>query len=720
MLCTAQSLLEKSGTVEAVRAASTESASGPVSIFDMVKHPVVTTVDVTASVSDAASPEPAPFEISALEMLTTAGSYGDMLRSLQVLPGVESSNDMTNEVLVRGGHPIENLYLVDGVEIPNINHLALPGTTGGFAAMIDTGAVQGLKLFTGGYDADFPERLSSVTEITLLDARHAERIIEGDLGIEGVGGVVEQRLYGGDLLFSAHHGLLDVVTSDVGMNGVPSYSNALMRFRRNDHAGNQLTLLNVMGADSIAVNPCASDIDETSSINSQFSGWRMTTGAAWQHVYSPRAFALITASDSEQVDHIHQQDQAPDPLHATLVPAECPLPASLVHTTPIYMEDTNNAFSTAGYRYEFATADITISSGVEVWLQRPHLNVAQPIGAYSPFSASPGRFDSTSFRADFSTGETGSFAQFTYRTHGLVVGAGGRVQTFAFGGHTTLTPRASIRYQIGHRLGMHAAFGRYAQIPPYIYMLAFPQNHALRPMRATHEIVGLDLHIAESTQLRVEAYSKQYADTPAATEYPTVTLHNMPDLLTDEIVWLPMTSQGYGEASGIELSGNTRATSRALIQGSLAYARAKFAGTDKVLRPSNYDLPWIFNLAGNLTLARGWVGSARWGYAAGRPYTPYDIPASLAQNRPIYDVSRVNAVRAPYYARLDALLTREIRIKGSRLELYGGVNNILNRNNFLSYAWMPLWNTFPGAKIPVKELDQMPIFPNFGVRWIVR
>ena len=91
---------------------------------------------------------------------------------------------------------------------------------------------------------------------------------------------------------------------------------------------------------------------------------------------------------------------------------------------------------------------------------------------------------------------------------------------------------------------------------------------------------------------------------------------------------------------------------------------------------------------------------------------------SLKQNRPIYDLNNVNAVRAPYYSRLDGQITKDISIKGKHLELYGGVDNILNRSNFLTYAWMPLLQAKSGR--PVKELYQMPIFPNFGVRLIYR
>jgi len=732
--CSAQKPLKKAATPQIIFtggepevASPRQPATGPLaptSLFDAVNSrmtPISVTVNITATESGLEPTEPAPYEAGAQEVLTTAGSYGDILRFLQTLPGVVASNDTSNEVLVRGGHPMENLYVVDGIEMANINHVATLGTTGGFAPMIDAAAIQGLKLSTGGYDAGFPERLSSVTEIRLLDAKSLERHLEGDFGIQGVGGLVEQRIHGGDLLVSGHHGLLDTVTQDAGMSGVPTYTNALTRYRRRNASGNQFTLLNVAGWDSIDVTPCQSDQVETSSINSQYSGWRETTGIAWQHVYSKNSFAVASISDSEQVEHIHQQDQYVDPTKASPLRMACPIPKELAHTTPVYMEDTNNGYSSAAYRFEFGTVKLTFATGTTGWLQRPHFDIAQPMGAYSPYSAAPIRTDSTSFDSNFSTGETGSFAQFSYRTsRGLAFSAGGRLQTFAFGSHTTFTPRVSLRYHLGESAGIYAAFGTYTQLPPYVYLLAFPENRSMLPMRANHEIVGLDVNIASSAQVRLEAYAKKYTDTPVATEYPAVTLHTMPSLLGEQFVWLPMKSQGHGQASGIELSGSTRIRSRLALRGSFAYSRARFAGSDHILRPSNFDFPWIANLSTNMALGRGYGASVRWGYASGRPYTPYDLPSSVAQNRPIYDLSKINALRAPYYSRLDAQINKDILMKGRHLVFYGGVDNILNRENFLTFAWMPIFDLHSKNRVPVKQLTQMPIFPNFGVRFIVR
>jgi TonB-dependent Receptor Plug Domain len=708
------------------RAAQTNStASQPQSMFDAISgsiRPVETTIEVHEAVTDLETSSPEPFVAGGEDVLTMAGTYGDISRYLQVMPGVVATSDLSNQMLVRGGHPMENLFLVDGIEVPNINHLANANTTGGLGPMIDAAAIKSLRLYLGGFDAKFPERLSSVTELQTLESLSHAKHLEMDVGIQGLGGLVERRISNGDLLISAHRGLLNLVSNNIGIDGVPSYTNELTRFRKNDARGDHLTLLNVAGWDSIEIQPCPDDWVETSAIDSQYSGWRETSGVQWQHVYSNRSFGVIDVSDSEQIEQINQQDQVFNRHNNRVQPVRtCPGPLNIIKATPVYSEDSNNAFSSAKYRYEWGTSRMAFTSGGSVWFQRPHFKVSQPYGAFSPYSAAPVRTDVTSFDSQLYKSESGTYAQFVARPlRALSFSGGARFQTFAFGHHTTATPRLNAAYRFGERAGLNIAYAGYAQLPPYAYLVAYPSNRSMLPMRVTHEIIGMDFAVGQSSTMRLEAYNKTYSDIPASTEYPAVSIHTLLDMLGDQLVWLPMSTKGRGKASGLELSDTSRFGSRFQMQGSVAYSRAKFAGSDGILRPSNFDFPWIANLAAIERLAHGVLTSARFGYATGRPYTPFDLKDSIAQNRPIYDLTKVNVNRAPDYARLDVLLRKEMVIRDVHWELYGGVDNVLNRSNFLSYAWMPRAMALNPEWIPVTTLWQTPIFPNFGIRMIVR
>jgi len=264
----------------------------------------ITTIEVQAIARELEISE--PFRAGGQEILSSAGVFGDVSRFLQLFPGVVASSDLSNEVMVRGGHPMENLFVVDGIEVPNINHLAVSGTTGGFGPMIDSALIQALNFYTGGYDARYPERLSSVVEIQTLHSRDVSSHVEGDFGIQGAGGIVEKQFDGNDLLGSVHYGLLNLM-DNAGITGLPSYINELIRFRRTGASGNRLTILHLGGRDAVEFSLCPEDPFSFSTIVSQYSGWRETTGIEWQSIYSTRSFGVASVSDSEEMEKIHQK-----------------------------------------------------------------------------------------------------------------------------------------------------------------------------------------------------------------------------------------------------------------------------------------------------------------------------------------------------------------------------------------------------------------------------
>lgn len=692
----------------------------PESLFDDISHRssrVVSTVEVRGGAPGLQTST--SFHAGGQQIISAAGSFGDVSRFLQTFPGVAAINDVSNGLFVRGGDPMENLFVVDGVQVPNLNVLATLGTTGGFGSMIDSAAIQSVSFYTGDYEAKYPERLSSVISIRTLEPKAPASHSEGDFGIQGLGGLAEIPVRGSDLLLSGHQGLLNLLDG-FGIGTLPSYTNELARLRRTDDRGNRLTVLQLGGRDSIRIAPCPGDAAESSTIQSQYSGWRETTAVEWQQVYSKSSFGVVNFSDSEQVDHIAQKDQLLDPTHLPAKGDTCALPPSAPPPELVYTEDTNTAFDTAGYRFDWSRSKLTVTAGSAFWLQRPQYRIDQPLGVLSPYSTAPVRADSTSFSSNFSTGESGTYTEMSASpVKGLVLSAGARLQSFALGNHSTLTPRLSLLYNFGEYLRFHAALASYAQMPPFVYLLSFAQNRSLLPMRATHEVAGIEIGPVLASRLRIEAYEKTYRDVPASTEYPAVNLHDQVDSIGQQFVWLPMDSGGRGRSSGIEVSDTTRLGSRFIALGSVAYSRAMFAGHDGVMRPANVDLPWIANLAALQRLGRGYEISSRFAYTTGRPYSPFNLSESQAQNRGVYDTARMNALRARDYARLDVQMNKDFLLRNVHMELYLGVNNILNRANFLGYVWLPRAKVYSWVN-PVYEIDQMPIFPNFGLRYIFR
>src|SRR6201997_4166668 len=218
-------------------------------------HPVQSTVEVNATTGASA-----PYRVSQEEVLSSAGTFGDFSRYLQLLPGVVWNTDMSNDIMVRGGNPAENLFVVDGIEVPNINHIAVEGTTGGFTSMIDTNSIRSVDMKSGVYDASYSSRLSSLIEIHTRDAQPGTHGAEVDFGIAGMGGMLVRPLgNNGDMQISVHRSVLNLATKDIGINGVPIYTNGMTKFEWSRGSSDHFRALSLNGSDSIGITPVACD-----------------------------------------------------------------------------------------------------------------------------------------------------------------------------------------------------------------------------------------------------------------------------------------------------------------------------------------------------------------------------------------------------------------------------------------------------------------------------
>jgi hypothetical protein len=195
-----------------------------------------------------------------------------------------------------------------------------------------------------------------------------------------------------------------------------------------------------------------------------------------------------------------------------------------------------------------------------------------------------------------------------------------------------------------------------------------------------------------------------------ASSLPSLSLANIGDTFDVREILFPLTSAGTGYAAGVEVFVEKRLTSRLYGQGNLSWSRTRHAGLDGVPRPGSFDYPLVFNLIGGYRVSPAWEISARLSFLSGRPFTPYDRAGSTAQRRGVYDLTRVNAGRAPDYGRIDIRVDRTITVGGQPLTLFFGVQNVTNRRNFANYSWNRRTNTQQFG-------EQQGIFPILGLDW---
>jgi hypothetical protein len=287
---------------------------------------------------------------------------------------------------------------------------------------------------------------------------------------------------------------------------------------------------------------------------------------------------------------------------------------------------------------------------------------------------------------------------------------GGRVDRYDLLRRTRVSPRISANYALTSRVSAHAASGVYYQQPPFLFVTVFPENRELEPLRAHHFVSGLTLQPSPTTRITVEAYHKRYAMYPVARDYPQLSLANLGDTFNVREILFPLVSGGVGRATGVELFAERKGNGRWYGQANVAVSRARHAGLDGVLRPGSFDYPVVFNMTGGFRVSPKWEVGGRVSYLSGRPYTPYDVGASTLQRRGVFDLARVNGVRAPYYFRADVRVDRTFTIAGRPLIVFAGAQNITNRKNFSQETWNRTTNAVDGS-------EQLGVFPLVGLEW---
>ena len=676
---------------------------------------VITTLQVVADAPgmlDALTPTT---NVTQVEILSSAGTYGDFSRYLQVMPGVVWVSDLSNDVLVRGGHPTENLFVVDGIEVPNINHFSLSGSTGGFTSMIDSTAVGSMNMRDDVYDAAYSSRLSSLIEIHTRDLGEARQAGNLTAGIAGAGGLYQRALANrGSLLLSAHRSILNLVTNDIGINGVPTYTNGIARIELNPTDRDTLSVFSLSGADTINITPCPSP-GATSIYQTQYSGWRTTEALGWRHNYSPQITAIFTTSSSLTKQNIGQQQQIGEILDSS---GNC----HSVTLLPAYTEDSRTGLSALNYELLADVRGWLFSAGASGKLTTPDDAVTQPIGQLSPFSADTTRSDAVTFQRKFSTGQSAAFigAEGALGKRWKLL-AGLRAESFAITGTYALDPRLSVAYRLNSRQTLHGSLNISSQLPPIMDMISYPGNRNLQPIQVRQGALGMRLWQASWSTLDVETYQKNYRREAVSTEYPALMLSNMVDTLGQGFVWLPLTSAGTAQSRGLELALRAHLRSRAQLLLSASRSQTTYRALDGIRRPGNFDTPGSATALGNVRMWKGIQLDLRDSASSGRPYTPFDVTDSLAQSRGIYDLTRINALRGPLYNRLDLEVERRFRVPKGAFELHAGAENILNRGNLLGYVWLNdcqlSWGCGNSSGLPIAKADQIGRYPVFSLRY---
>lgn len=609
----------------------------------------------------------------------------DILRVVQLLPGVVSRNDFNAGLNVRGGEADQNLVLLDGFPIYNPFHLG-----GLFSTFMDA-TVGGLQLMTGAYAARFGGRLSSV-----LDVHSAEETRSGvnatvDVSALGTSAKLGGVIHDGRGMWSiaGRRTYADAVTAaftanvfpyhflDVHARGAYALSGSL-RLGVTAYAGADVLDLNLAQFENDTLSPQARDGAWTFDWGNEVLGVSLAkdigTAALFEQRISTSAFSTVL----DVGDGSHQQRNAIREVRLT---------GSL--TARRARHDPSIGYELATYRTRYSSgASQTGVSDFEI-RQRP--------------------------------GSAAAWIEDLWRLGARWLLEGGiRAEVLSSRHWGAVSPRLSVKYFASPDVALTAAVGRMTQWThslagdgPLRYFDIWIASDSFVPVTtAWHYVAGAERRVGNAASLKLEGYAKRY-DRVLEANASDDPLRRGDELLV-----------AGGLSYGVDVLARLHPADRGL-SGWLAYSYGlSWRSRDSERWAPGHDRRHDVDVVATWRGARYRFG-ARFGYATGTPYTP--IIGQIA--RRVYDPSldrwgtgepRIwieslggprNSARFPVTHRMDLDASRDFRLRGATVSPYVSVVNAYNAKNVFVYL-----HNYSNDTPTRRAISQFPLLPSAGVR----
>lgn len=597
------------------------------------------------------------------EIRRSAGGFEDVIRALSVLPGVAQADAGRNDLIVRGGAPSENLYLLDGFQVPNINHFGTQGATGGPLSYINLDFVSGTKFSTGGFSVTNGDKLSSTLEIDLRRGRQDRLGGKATISASQFGLNVEGPISNSSqFIFSARRSYLDFIFKAADFSFVPEYWDILGKADIEIDERNSLSFLLVTAIDNINY---FNDTEDQRYDNSRIIGseqLQYLIGLKYRYLID-NGFINLSLSRNF-VDYDTQQRDS--------------------ILTPLYINKSREVENTfkAELTYKISSeSDLTFGGSVK--LIDFDANIKLP-----SFKTTFGDSLPTTVLDTTATYYKGA----VYLNYNMILieriiaNLGIRGDYFnALDDKFYFSPRLSISYLLSDLTKINFSTGIYYQSPSYLWLVGDKINSKLKNIRVNQFILGFDHYLKSDALIKVEGFYKDYSQYPVSLTRTYLTMANTGAGFGDEnyesFGLEPLVSQGVGNSKGVEVSLQKKLSDTPYYGiASFTYSIAEYAALDNVERTGTYDQTWIVSLSGGYRFSNEWEGSMKFRYSTGQPYTPYNSNGTQS-------INDYNTIRFPYNHSLDIRVDKFWFFSGWTLITYIDIQNIYNRNNITSVRW---------------------------------
>ncbi len=622
-----------------------------------------------------------------IKALPSAGGEADIAQYLMVLPGIISTGDQGGQIYIRGGSPVQNKILLDGMTIYNPFHSI------GFFSVFETEAIKSAEVLSGGFSAEYGGRISAIVD---LKTREGDKTRFGGLVSASpfqIKGLVEGPITpfnpdskgSSSFLITGKHSILDQT------------SQGLYDYASPDSLGLPYSYTDIYGKMSFLSGE-GSKVDFFGFSFSDGVNLEQLAKLDWQSGGGGLNFKLIPNSSNLIIS-------------GTLAYSKYDIELKEADNAP--RKNSIGGFN-ALFDFQSFGKNSTLNYGFE-------LNGIATVLEFRNFVG-------VTFEQNENTTELAGYVSLRQKTGPLIIEPGIRAQFYASLGDFSIEPRLALKSNFSDKVRIKFAAGKYSQnmistvnerdvVNLFVGFLSGPEETIYEPgidnktetkdklQKAWHFLGGVEFEMAKGWEINVEGYYKGFSQLIGVNRNKLS--EQDPDFSTET-----------GNAYGVDFTFS-RQTQKLLLWATYSLGYVNRDDGEQVY-PTHFERRHNINFLVSYALGRTWELGARWNYGSGFPFTLTQgfygqqdilggIDSDVLTGNPdqpgiIYSDQR-NSGQLPDYHRLDMSLKKTIEFnKDLRLEILASVTNVYNRANIFYFD-----------RVSYSRVDQLPVLPSLTV-----
>lgn len=621
-------------------------------------------------------------KLSAEEIKSNPGGNFDISKVVQVLPGVTGSAStgagFRNDIIIRGGAPNENVFYLDGVEIPVINHFSTQGSAGGPQGILNVSFMDEVKLSSSAFDAKYDNALSSVFEFK--QKRGSTEKVQGNLRLsatefastlEGPMSKSGKTTY----LVSARRSYLQFLFEAIDLPIRPNFWDYQFKITHQIDPKTTLSFLGVGAIDEFSfARPKQATPEKIYALNASpsINQWNYTVGVTLKKLVQNGYWNLaISRNHLNNINEKYEHNLDPIQGEKTFDYASNEIENKL---------RWDLTKSVLGFKW---------TTGLNVQNVGYDNSTNQLLGlVYNPITGT-----NTNLTYQYATNinyqKYGAFVQLGKKALNNRLGMSAGIRTdgnsYTNKGNDLLkqlSPRMSISWVATDQITINASVGKYFKIAPNTALgfkdaLGNAVNKDADYTISTHYVTGIEYIPNNSTRFTAEVFYKKYNQVPISIQKGT-SLSNLGadfNILGNEAI----RTIGLGKSYGLELFAQKKLTDRFYGLMSYSFFRSSYTNLAGKYIASAWENIHLISMSGGYLFNKNWELGVKFRYQGGTPYTPYDMNLSRANFAVLgignLDYTQLNAMRNRAFHSSDLRLDKKYNYKKTTLDFYIDITN---------------------------------------------